>query len=218
MADEIKPVTIYSDYRESRSKVDSLLAGIPGVTLESVDLNTGDYVVGEGVGIERKEATDLVNSIMSGHIFGQLALMKEEFSKSYLLIEGDPFSTRSAISDDAIIGFYSYVTELTDVKLIPSKNVVQSAKLIHRIGINAVHGLGYVPPLRSAKPKDFAASVQFVAQGLPSVGSALAVTLIKHFGSLSALFAASVEDLQKVDGVGKKSAEKIWSVINHVHL
>ncbi|MGP1715717.1 MAG: ERCC4 domain-containing protein [Methylophilus sp.] len=218
MAEEIKKVTIHADYREARSKINSLLEQMPGVTLVSADLNTGDYVIGNGVGIERKEATDFVNSIMSNHLFGQLALMKEEFSKSYLLIEGDPFSTRSAINDDALIGFISYITELTEVKIVPSKNVFQSAKLIHRLAIHAEHGLGYIPPLRSAKPKEFGASVAFVCQGLPGVGPQTAINLIKHFGSLSALFTATVEQLRSVDGVGPKMADKIWSVINHTHL
>lgn len=215
MADEIKKVTIHADFREARSKINSLLEQMPGVTLVSADLNTGDYVIGNGVGIERKEATDFVNSIISGHLFGQLALMKEEFTKSYLLIEGDPFNTRSAISDDALIGFISYITELTEVKIVPSKNVVQSAKLIHRLSVHAEHGLGYLPPLRSGKPKEYGASQQYIVSGLPGVGTQTAINLLKHFGSVSALFAASVDQLCEVDGIGKKMAEKIWTVINH---
>jgi len=47
------------------------------------------------------------------------------------------------------------------------------------------------------------------ALGIRGVGSAVAETLIDHYGSLEALAGASVEELQQIPGIGPKLAESI---------
>ncbi len=49
------------------------------------------------------------------------------------------------------------------------------------------------------------------ALGLPGVGGTTASDLARHFGTLDAIIAASVEDLQKVDGVGPTVARDVVS-------
>ena len=45
------------------------------------------------------------------------------------------------------------------------------------------------------------------------VGVVVAEALLEHFGSVQAVFNAPVEELVKVNGVGKKIAEKIRAII-----
>jgi len=48
-----------------------------------------------------------------------------------------------------------------------------------------------------------------MVSALPSVGPAVARNLLKHFGSVQAVVNASEEELQKVELVGPKIAERI---------
>lgn len=211
--EEEKKILITVDMREHRSGVTDALARMKGVEIVSVDLFCGDYVVGAGYGIERKSAVDFVNSIMSSHIFGQLEKMKAEYEKSILLIEGDVYSTRSEISEVALDGFISYVTLLSDVKIVYTKNIQHTAAMIYRMAIHAQHGLGYIPPLRSGKPKDLTPLAIYMIEGCPGIGAQSARTLLNHFKSPLNVFNASKEQLKEVKGMGPKTIDRIHDVL-----
>ncbi|HBI47585.1 MAG TPA: excinuclease ABC subunit C [Smithella sp.] len=49
---------------------------------------------------------------------------------------------------------------------------------------------------------------------IPDVGKARKKTLLKHFGSALQVKNASLEELQKVQGIGKELAEKIYTTLN----
>lgn len=92
------PTHIRIDIQEERSGIPALLADMPQVKAESVQLEVGDYDVGGDPRrvIERKSASDLVLSIEDGRLFEQLnALLKSSFAP-ILLLEGDPHSVRSS--------------------------------------------------------------------------------------------------------------------------
>jgi Fanconi anemia group M protein len=54
---------------------------------------------------------------------------------------------------------------------------------------------------------------EYLVSALPSVGPQLAKELLKHFGNVAGIFAATEEDLKKVDGVGEKIAKQIRTVV-----
>lgn len=49
---------------------------------------------------------------------------------------------------------------------------------------------------------------------IPGLGPARRTELVKHFGSVKKIKAASVEEIQEVDGVGPKLATTIYE---HLH-
>ncbi|MDL5158011.1 excinuclease ABC subunit UvrC [Actinomycetospora termitidis] len=51
--------------------------------------------------------------------------------------------------------------------------------------------------------------------GVPGLGSARKTALIKHFGSVKKLRAATVEQITEVPGVGKRTAEAVLAALNH---
>ncbi len=206
----VKPVTITVDSQELRAGTLAALQKFPGVTATQAQLPSGDYVIAEGVAIERKEATDFVNSVMSGHLFEQMARMQIEYRHSIVLIEGDPYKTRSAITPEAIDGALSYISLLSAVDLMWSPSVARTPHLIWRMAIHATHGLGYELPLRaSPKPKSGPSAARYIVEGLPGCGASTAKALLGHFGSVRAIFAASEDELRAVKGVGPKTAATI---------
>jgi DNA excision repair protein ERCC-4 len=65
-----------------------------------------------------------------------------------------------------------------------------------------------------AKRKNTAQQQLFILQGLPGIGPGRAENLLEKFGSLKAVFSADVEELRITDGIGSKTAEKLWEVMN----
>ena len=208
-----KPVTIVADSREARSGIATRLAKIPGVTLEQAELSSGDYLIGNGIAVERKAASDFVISLMEGRLFDQLARMAIEHERVVVLIEGDIYETRSAIAPESLDGALSYIALLSGASLIISPSVARTPYILHRMALHAVHGLGYEIPLRAGKPKGPAAA-QYLLEGLPTVGPKAAQALLAHFGSPRGVFSASREQLLAVKGIGPKSADAILSALS----
>ena len=207
-----KPVSITVDSRESRSGIPSKLSSIPGVAVDQTELVSGDYIIAPGVAVERKSATDFVASIMEGRLFDQLARMLIEHDRAIVLVEGQLYETRSAITHEAIDGALSYISLLSGASLITSPSLARTPFILHRMCLHLQHGLGYQIPFRSAKPKG-PVIAQYLLEGLPGVGPSLAQTLLAHFGSPRAVFAAEREALLRVKGVGPKSADAILSAL-----
>lgn len=202
------------DVSESASGVARLLAKMSGVTVSEGRLPCGDYVCSENVVIERKTATDLIASIMDRRLFAQVANMTGNFETSILLLEGDPYDTRSGIAPTALDGAFSWLVTLSGVTLLPSSGVEHSARLIATVARHAQQGLGYEIALRSAKPKVIEMQRQYLIEGLPGVGPGRAKKLLEHFGSPSAVFAATVEQLKAVPGIGEGAAAGIVRVLH----
>lgn len=211
--DTIKAVTIHVDKSESRSGIPDRLGKIAGVTVEVVDLLSGDYAVGDSVGVERKAASDFVASILDGRLFPQLELLKSEYETGIVLLEGDLRTVRSAIEPAALDGALSYIALLSGVQLIQTADTAHTAALLHRMALHSTHGLGYLVPLRTGKPKDLSAWRQFLLEGLPGVGPGTAKALLAHFGTPHAVLTASAADLATVKGVGQKTIAKILDVL-----
>ena len=72
-----------------------------------------------------------------------------------------------------------------------------------------------VAPLRGGyRPKRLKSKQLYILQGLPKVGPKIAKRLLRHFKSISKVMSASAQDLSKIDGIGKISAEKIREVLD----
>ncbi|WP_126448045.1 ERCC4 domain-containing protein [Sulfuricystis multivorans] len=210
--DGIKPVIITVDSRETRSGIALKLKNIPGVSLEQAELTSGDYLIGTSVAVERKAASDFVISLMEGRLFDQLARMVIEYERAIVLVEGNIYETRSAISPESLDGALSYISLLSGASLIHSPSLARTPFILHRMALHVQNGLGYEIPLR-AKPKGLTAA-QYILEGLPGVGPKLAQALLAHFGTPRAVFSATREELLQVKGLGPKSADTIISALS----
>lgn len=204
---------VTADMRESRSGLTQRLERSEIISLNYADLPVGDFVLSESVVIERKEASDLVLSIMDKRLFGQIAQMKATFARPIVLIEGNIFKTNSNISHDALRGALSWMTVIEGVNLMYSSGVEESASLIEVMARHAQDGLGYAISLRAGKPKDLGILAHYAIEGMPGCGPGTAKKLLAHFGSVESVLLASVEQLCEVKGVGRKTADQIRELI-----
>lgn len=211
----IEKLLIRADSRETRSGVTQLLQKSALLRVEFEELPIGDFVLSQEVCVERKEATDFVNSILDKRIFGQVASMKASFLRPVVIIEGDVFNTRSAISKEALLGALSWLSVIEGVGTIYTRSAAETAAFLEVMCRHAQNGLGYEIPLRGSKPKNLDVLAQYSVERLPSVGPTTAKKLLQHFGSVRGVYGATAAQLQAVKGVGSKMGEQITQLLDH---
>lgn len=143
---------IVIDSREGRSPVKAALMANPNVQCVVRELPCGDYLPHPTFGIERKDATDFVASIMDRRLFAQVLRLSDEFERFAFVIEGDIYATRSGITPEAIRGALSYLMALGKASVIQVKNAGETAELLVTMARHMQEGLGYDIALRANKP------------------------------------------------------------------
>lgn len=201
-------IRIIADYREKSSGVPEMLVQKHAeVSFES--LTVGDYIINGQITAERKTADDFVQSIISNRLFDQCSRLKRTHERVFLFIEGNPYSTHHKIDKDAVRGAVLSVMVAWQIPVIYSKNKDESVNLLMIIGAQSLKENCYVRLTRGYKPKKIKNHQLRFLQGLPCTGPTLAGRLYNHFGNIKSLVNASPEDLRKIKGIGKKSANRI---------
>ncbi len=207
----LKPL-IYADSREGNSRVLRELTKL-GVNIEIKTMAVADYQITDEVGIERKTASDFVSSIADKRLYKQAKEMVEEFKKPVLILEGDNLYS-GFMNPNAIRGALSAIAVDFGIPIIPTRSPDDTAAMIRRI---AIREQGQErPPVQvrtEKKPLTFLEQQLFIVESLPNVGPVNARKLLEEFGSVKEIVNASEEDLQKVDGIGKKIAKSMKKVI-----
>ena len=207
-------VKIVMDHRESSDFVQLLEAHGADVIVQQ--LQVGDFVCSEQLVVERKTRQDFESSIIDGRLFHQLENLLANFSRPVLVIEGEEDSGR--ISSEALFGAYAAVIADYGVAIFFTENEEKTAELIFHFAKHAQ--LAKKQPLRVfAKRKSLTPSQhqRGIVESLPAIGPKLAKELLNHFGSVAAVMNASEEELQTVEGIGKKKAKMIKSLLQHVY-
>lgn len=79
---------ILVDMREFRCELPAIIHK-RGIEIEPIQLEIGDYILSSDTCVERKSVSDLIQSLQSGRLFNQAAIMIRHFKRSILLIEFD---------------------------------------------------------------------------------------------------------------------------------
>ena len=206
-------VLIFADVREQGPVVEILFS--LGANVKIGALKAGDFVLSEDVGVERKIVSDFVASLIDGRLFEQASKLRSSFPKPLVILEGN-FSEIFArnVNPAALWGAFSSLALDWNLNFLFSENPRQTAELL--LTIAKREQLGKKKPVSArdeVKPKTLIDMQQYFIEGLPSVGPTLARNLLKHFGSPRNIVNASLEELQKVDGVGGKKAELIKKIL-----
>ncbi len=204
---------IIADTREFNSPVVRNLAK-RDVIIESVQLDIGDYLISERVGVERKEVDDFLASLMDGRLFQQARTLKRAYQSPLMIIEGEDLFSRRRISPDAIYGALASITVDFGIPIMSTKDDKETAELLLAITKREA-AEGRTPGIRGEKGTMLLQErQQFILEGLPNVSGIIAQRLLAHFGSVSAVLEASDKDLQKVKGVGKVIAKGIRETLD----
>ena len=131
-----------------------------------------------------------------------------------MIIEGENLFARRRISADAIYGALASIAVDFGIPIMSTKDDKETAQVLLAIAKREA-AEGRKPGIRGEKGTMLLQErQQFILEGLPNISGVIAQRLLAHFGSVSAVLAASEKDLQKVKGVGKKIAKDIRETLD----
>ena len=184
---------------------------------EIVHLETGKGdVSSRRVSVERKE-DDFLPSLFDDRRLRQLGAMREEAEFSYLVVTKSYNEIKAdvamrGVNERVLIG---YIASLCAVGyppvFLPDKH--DAAELIRRIveKVEDDEPRIYVPRPKGALPRDYRNAI---IESLPKVGPKTRRKLVDAFPTVADLCNATSEDLSAIEGIGKKTAEKIYQCLH----
>ena len=204
--------TFISIFANSSTK---LLGIYDELDLTVARLRTGDYLVDGSVLIERKTVSDFALSIIDARLFRQARRLNKSGYRPAFLIEGSPTRLGSmGMSRDSLQGVLICLTLIFNIPVFRSLDQEESARILaytaHQLRRRGqgFHNRGYRKP-NTRKVKQLR-----ILQTLPGIGKDRAQSLLRQFGSLERCVTASRDDLMKVNGIGRKTAEAIRGVVS----
>lgn len=210
-------VVVIADTREMRNDVTRSLRNFD-LVLQEKQLEVGDYICSDRVGVERKRVSDFLDSIIDQRIFNQLGDLSQTFEKPVLIIEGNPellFLERNMHSN-TIRGVLSSIALDFRVPMIWTHNSVDTAAQIFWMARREQLDEKREIQIRSNKKNHSLAHYQeFLVAGLPFVSNTMSRRLLDHFKNPRNVFSATLEQLMEVDGIGKEKAKKIRDLLEN---
>ncbi|HVL49243.1 MAG TPA: DEAD/DEAH box helicase [Candidatus Thermoplasmatota archaeon] len=212
VAEEGRAVVI-ADHREFASEVAKELSRAD-VVVRPETLETADYVLSDRVGVERKTAEDYVGSLVDGRLFEQVRALRSAYPTPILVIEGDNILAVRKVSPAAIHA--SLASILTDyrVTVLTTRDPRETADLLAALAKREQLREGRAVAIRHGKTAmSDDERLRFIVEGLPNVSVVLARRLLEAFGTIEAIANAGVDDLARVQGIGRPTAEEIHRVL-----
>jgi len=207
----LKPskVVVIADYREK--DVIQYLKSM-GAIVNEIKLEVGDFICSESrIAVERKTHSDFVSSIIDGRIFEQAKVLKENFERPVILVEG--YSNRK-ISGNALKAALASLIVDFGISLLNTRNPYDTARTVYWIAKKEQEEnrkeVGFKV---KKKPKELRFLQERIVASIPGVSTILSKRLLEHFGSVEKVFSAKEEELKKVKGIGEKLASKIRKVL-----
>jgi Fanconi anemia group M protein len=209
-----------------------------GVQVQPANLTAGTFLVTGTCAILYLSISEFSHWITDKSIFRRITDFKRAVKEPILLIEGVENGGARTVSPSALRGALAFVAVHNRVPVLFAADPKEAADLIYAMVNQVQNGMGLTLDASSAAPTqsdDAAASedVQPAENGngngnghrdgelvnlpekivrmIPEIGPNTAKALLKRFGSLRGVFAANVQDLTKIDGIGPKKAKKIAS-------
>ena len=208
-------ITIFADDREKGSGIIKNLIEL-GIKINLKRIDVGDYVISDKVCIEHKTIQDFVDSIIDGRLLEQLKLLKQNYERPVIMIEGtdDIYSQRN-VHPNSIRGMLATISVSYGIPVLYTKNSKDTAALISIIAKRENDPDKKYFDLHGArKPLTLKEQQEYIASALPNVGPILAKEMLKYFGSIRNIVNASEDRLKNVGNVGEKKAKGIKDVVD----
>jgi DNA excision repair protein ERCC-4 len=179
------------------------------------ELPAGDLEI-DGVGFERKTMSDYTSSLLEGRLEEQVVKLNQRYEHAYILVEGDLVETNnplsavtSNIAPESLRGSMSSLTARHGVPVLCCSNLALLADMAVRLARKHVEeNNGSFVSTGAVGSNEPTAKMMYGC--IDGVGADTAETLYVEYPSMAKFMSnATVEDLRQLDGIGKKTAEKI---------
>ena len=201
------------DHREHWAMIDYMV----NLGFELVHLKTGDGdFKSTKVSIERKE-DDFIASLFDGRRLRQLSAMRETAEYSYLVVTKSYADVKAGalergISEAVVTG---YIASLCAIGYPPLfiDNKYDASRIVHRLVEKIEDDVTRTYVARPAAPL----AVEYrnaIIESLPGIGAKTRRKLTVVFPSIASLSNASFDELMEVEGIGKKTAERMIEILS----
>ncbi|MCY7301752.1 MAG: hypothetical protein LH654_01700 [Thermoleophilia bacterium] len=201
-------VTITVDVRERRSDVPPLLIEA-GADVDLVTLAVGDYAVGDRV-IERKTVPDLHKSLVDRRLWSQVAALRHDSRRAYLLVEGVDLD-RGPVPARAIRGALFKVLD-NGIRLLSTASPEDTALWLHVLARQEQRRIEHRAPVTTGR-RPIVVSPVGLLSAIPGISIDVAKALLRTFGSIAEIAAASKSDLQSIPGIGPERAAALHNAL-----
>ena len=208
-------IRIFVDQRELRSQVVKHLMNLD-VELEFKNLEVGDYVLSERVGVERKTVADFLSSLTSAErsLLRQVKELSEAYERPLLIIEGDLKASKTQIHPNALRGALAAILTDFGVPVVRVEDERETAALLYAIARREQLELRRaVSPHGRKTAKTLKEQQEYIVSSIPGVGITVARNLLRHFKTVERVMTAAEEELKAVERVGAATARRIREVL-----
>jgi DNA excision repair protein ERCC-4 len=227
-------MNLFIDHRET--KVIPILTRICEAsdiikTCEVTQLPLGDFLLtfeSGGVLVERKSTPDFLSSIRSNRLWDQLLrFMKASTVLGYtvkrklLIVHGTfDYTELPTAFWSRLMGAYMEILFVYDIPVILTEDdeaFFECMRILIKREKSKKNDL--LPQSRWFR-KHLSPDLpemdvkRYVLSSIPTVGDALAGSLLDHFGTIKAVAHASKKQLQRVEGIGNVKAERIYEIFH----
>ena len=208
------------DYREPSHLIESIESLLR--TVEVVELETGDIAIvkEEAILIERKTVRDFFSSIWNNRLWGQLERLAEiqeiwgtEVRRRLLLIHGEfDFYDNLGSAIGAMLES-TFVYGVPVIRLCSDDELFAFLRVEVNREIEGKNSPMFLPDYRKLRKREEDPRA-YVLTSIPLIGPMIAKNLLERFGSVAGVVNSSLDDLERVEGVGKKRANEIFKVLH----
>jgi ERCC4-related helicase/ERCC4-type nuclease len=183
-----------------------------GFALETKELEDADVVISPRVAVSVRTVDQFIAGISDGSVFTTLAKMKHEFLHPILMVQGEPEGEGVQAGNAAVYDALSSVLAEYHMPVLSTRDSAETAAQIASLFKQELSKKE--PASRGVQTTlDVSSRQRFLVQGLPNVSATLAQRLLERFGSVKGIADADVEELMKVEGIGKVIADGIHTVL-----
>jgi len=205
------PVNLSVSDRIGSAGLEEALAEL-GFKTKHSELENADVVVSKRVAVAVRTVEEFIRGISDGSITSSLAKLKHEYLHPILIVQGESEGQGEKAGNAAVYDALSSLLSEFHMPILSTANAGETAAAIRSLyrqeeAKQAREGKGVQTTL------DVQSRQMFLVQGLPNVSATLAQRLLERFGSVKGIADANVEDLMKVDGIGRVIAEGIHTVL-----
>jgi len=194
-----------------------------GISPKLEALHSGDFLIfgtekKEAILIERKEASDFIGSLKSDRLWEQLKKMKESgIADRRVIIEGNPFKAKALrygrrTTPLHIFGGFDGIFNW-GAKIVYTEDKYGTSAYIRNLIHKQKKPRKYFA-YRTSPKKDTPLREKklYWLQGLPGIGGKASRHILDVYPTLSA-FLNDIENIDKLDGIGKKTKKDILEVL-----
>ncbi len=184
------------------------------VELRTTTLDVGDAVLSDRVVVERKTDADFVQSMIDGRLFRQALALASTYWRPLIVIEGKNLYTVRNVHPNAILGAISSLVIDYRIPIVYTRDARETARLLALIARREQLGDKRDVRLRESKKSRPLSEIQeYIVAGFPDIDASLSRRILSHFGTIKNFVNAGIEDLLRVDGIGRERAMRIKKII-----